>query len=81
MDRPVAEIAVLADQQIAKGFTIWQKWTCNNCGSRQTMEEPNLLYLSGTCQACGEISTIVVCGFMAATGAFVDAIAQDLRDA
>ena len=81
MDRPVEEIARQADAQIQLGFTIWQKWTCAHCGSRQTMEEPNLLYRSGKCQACGEVSTITVCGFMLAGGDLVEDVAQSIREA
>jgi len=81
MDRPVEEIARQADAQIQLGFTIWQKWTCQHCGSRQTMAEPNLLFRSGICQECGKQSTIEVCGFMLAGGDLVDDVAQSIRDA
>ena len=30
----------MCDFRIKQGFTIWQKWTCIHCGSRQTMAEP-----------------------------------------
>jgi len=81
MDKPVEEIAVQADAQIQKGFTIWQKWTCAHCGSRQTMDEPNLLYRSGRCQNCDKVSVIAVCGFMLAGGDLVDDVAQSIREA
>jgi hypothetical protein len=80
-DLPIDTIAKLGAEQIDKGFTLWQKWSCTHCGSRQTMEEPNILYRSGECQACGRISPIVVCGFMIAGGAAVDFLEQMVRDA
>lgn len=81
MDKPVEEIARQADVQIQLGFTIWQKWTCQHCGSRQTMAEPNLLFRSGNCQECGKTSTIEVCGFMLAGGDLVDEVAKSIREA
>ena len=80
MDRPVEEIAALADRMIQRGMTIWQKWTCQHCGSRQTMAEPNLLFRSGICQECGKQSTIEVCGFMLAGGALVPDLAQQIKE-
>lgn len=81
MDKPVEEIAKLADAQIQNGFTIWQKWTCSHCGSRQTMDTPNLLYRSGICQECGELSTIHVCGFMLANDLGAPVVQQSLGEA
>ena len=80
-DLPVEEIARQADEQIQKGFTIWQKWTCSHCGSRQTMEEPNLLYRSGRCQACDKVSVIVVCGFMLANAQGAEIVQSVLEKA
>jgi hypothetical protein len=66
-DLPIKEIEKMANAQIDRGFTIWQKWTCPACGSRQTMDTPDVLYLSGHCQECDTVSPITVCGFMMAT--------------
>ena len=79
MDRPVEEIARLADEQIQKGFTIWMKWTCSHCGSRQTMDTPNVLYRSGHCQACDKVSIIVVCGFMLTNDLGADVVQRSLE--
>jgi hypothetical protein len=80
-DRPVEEIAGQAVVQIDRGFRVWQKWTCPNCGSRQTMDEPDTFYLSGSCQNCGKVSKIHVCGFMLASrGAGADMIEQSVRN-
>jgi hypothetical protein len=81
VDRIIEEIAVLADAQIQKGMTIWQKWTCPNCDSRQTMDTPNVLYRSGRCQECGQVNIITVCGFMLAGGALVEDLAKSIKDA
>jgi len=66
-DLSIFEIEAMMNRQIDKGFTCWQKWSCPNCGARQTMDVPNTLYLSGHCQECATVSPIVVCGFMMAT--------------
>ena len=80
-DKPIEEIARLADEQIQKGFTIWQKWTCPNCGSRQTMSEPNLLYRSGRCHECEQINIITECGFMLANASGAEIVQASLEQA
>ena len=81
MDKPLEETAAIAQHQMDGGFTIWMKWTCPNCGSRQTMEEPNVLFSSGHCQECNTVSEITHCGLLAAKGAVVPILAQDLKEA
>lgn len=65
-DVPFNECHRQALDYINKGWDIWQKFTCNHCGARQTMEKPNLFYIAGKCEECGRISSINDCGFMAA---------------
>jgi hypothetical protein len=78
-DLPIREIEKMANAQIDKGFFIWQKWTCAHCGSRQTMDKPNVLYLTGECQECKRISPIPYCGFMlASSGAGAELIQSSL---
>ena len=45
----------------------YQKFTCEKCGSRQTMEEPNTFYLEGACEECKHVTDIRKkgCGYMA----------------
>jgi hypothetical protein len=77
-DKPIKVIAAMADEQIGKGFTIWQKWTCLHCGSRQTMDVPNVLYTSGKCQNCGVVSAISECGFMMASDLAVPLLQESI---
>jgi hypothetical protein len=83
MDEPLLVIAEKVADQVELGHTCWQKWTCPNCGSRQTMEEPNVLYRSGKCQACDTVSEIVVCGFMMVAGdnEYVEMVARSIKEA
>ena len=64
-DLPLNECAQLAEEFIAKGFMIFQKFTCEQCGSRLFMEEPNTFYKTGECDRCGHITEIKYCGFVA----------------
>jgi hypothetical protein len=52
-DYPLDIIAAECENLIkTKGATIYQKFTCANCGSRQTIDEPNTLFTSGICEEC-----------------------------
>lgn len=57
-DYPIEECAVTADEVIKKGGTVYQKFTCSGCGSRQTMDKPNVFFESGTCQKCNALTDI-----------------------
>jgi hypothetical protein len=39
------------------------KFTCERCGTRCTLSEPNMLYETGECFVCGHITKIVEGGF------------------
>jgi predicted RNA-binding Zn-ribbon protein involved in translation (DUF1610 family) len=44
-------------QLIMKGATVWIKFTCHNCGSRQTGDIPNRFYAKGyTCEECKKVT-------------------------
>ena len=47
---------------------VWMKFTCPNCGSRQTMDEPYTVFRHGTCQECGVTSRLERGGFLLAIG-------------
>lgn len=53
LDRPFYEVATEAQQHMARGHSIHQKFTCGRCSSRQTIGEPNKFFIKGLCQACG----------------------------
>lgn len=65
-DYPLSIIVEQADQILAKNPTaeLYQKFTCGNCGSRQTMDRPNSFYREGSCEECGHITSITHCGFI-----------------
>ena len=58
-------------EQLAKmgiKMRVHQKWTCEHCGSRQTMGEQNRFFAAGTCEACGEVTIIKRCNWLAIMG-------------
>ena len=61
-DKLLNEIADIAEEQIKQGNIIFQKFTCSNCNSRQTMEEPNKIYVEGVCEECNHVTKINECG-------------------
>lgn len=61
------KIVAEAEALVAEGnSTIFQKFTCEICLARQTMDRPNALYKTGKCDECGHISNLERngCGFM-----------------
>lgn len=69
MDIPVQQLVEQAELAISKmpGSNVFFKWTCRNCGSRQTFEEPNKLYTSGICEECKHETKIIAGGFLLVT--------------
>lgn len=63
-DLPFVECVDKADELIAKGGIVFQKFTCLHCGQRLTMGKPNTFYKEGTCDKCGETTKIDKCGFI-----------------
>lgn len=51
-DFPFEEVCKTAEEKINAGWTAYQKFTCEKCGSRQTMATPNVFYTSGLCEEC-----------------------------
>ena len=62
MDGPFNEVADEAEQYIKVGATVYFKFTCEHCSSRQTFTERNTLYETGKCEECGHITSLVSCG-------------------
>jgi len=67
-DHPIDECRKTLDEMLAinpmaKAF---QKFTCNNCGDRLTIDVPNKFFSSGKCDKCGHITDIKKhgCNFM-----------------
>ena len=57
-NHPWAEVVAQASAQIAAGAEVFQKFTCSHCGARQTMETPNVFFMMGACEECGEVTDI-----------------------
>jgi rRNA maturation protein Nop10 len=58
-DFPFDDVAREAVAWMKKGHTIFQKFTCARCGSRQTMSEPNRFFMRGRCEQCGSETDIL----------------------
>lgn len=58
LDYPFDEVTAEAEKLVAQGAMVHQKFTCQHCRVRQTMEEPNTFYTSGRCEECGGITDI-----------------------
>jgi hypothetical protein len=68
MDYPRDQIRALADTAISTHggpdvTRVYFTFTCAHCGERCTFEEPNALYETGECCACGSITTVARAGF------------------
>lgn len=57
-DYPFYEICNSVQEQIILGHECYQKFTCAKCGNRLTIEIPNVMYASGSCDKCGHITNI-----------------------
>lgn len=58
-----ANIKLLQDQADGVQTDIHFKFTCENCGERCMLSEPNQLFEYGECHKCGHETKIVVGGF------------------
>lgn len=67
-DFPIEDCLKTASVLIAAGQEVYQKFTCENCGSRQTMETPNKFFTSGVCEECGHETAIEKCNYIALLG-------------
>lgn len=65
IDLPFDEAAEAADKIVQSGGTVYQKFTCSCCGTRQTIETPNKFYRTGQCEECNTVTDLTECGFMA----------------
>jgi len=61
-DHPFMEVVKTAREHTEQGHTVHQKFTCEKCGVRQGIEEPNVFYTSATCESCGHETNLVVNG-------------------
>jgi hypothetical protein len=61
-NHPLMECVKSASLLIDQGAEIHQKYTCTNCGSRQTIDEPNKFFTHGQCEKCHHITNIQLTG-------------------
>lgn len=57
-DGPFEEVCREAERLTKDGYTVYQKFTCDGCGARLTMQEPGHFYEEGTCDNCPTITNI-----------------------
>jgi hypothetical protein len=57
-DFPFDLMCEQAKRRVGEGMTIYQKFTCAGCGSRLTMDNPNILFETGSCDKCDTITDI-----------------------
>jgi hypothetical protein len=69
-DFPFDDCAKKAGEMVSKGFSVFQKFTCAKCGSRQTIETPNTFHTSGRCEECQHVTDIKArgCNYMLMSG-------------
>jgi hypothetical protein len=65
-DYPFLEIADAVEAHASRGFSCYQKFTCDNCGSRQTIPDENVMHTKGKCEECGFTTDILKrgCNYM-----------------
>lgn len=63
-DLPVDVLMERAQFWISRGWDVYFKWTCPNCGLRQAFGVPNVLFKRGRCERCGHVTKILYGGFM-----------------
>jgi hypothetical protein len=66
-DHPIHECMRSAQELIDQGHEIYQKFTCEKCGSRQTIDERNVFYATGKCEECKHITNMRLrgCNYLA----------------
>lgn len=57
-DFPFDEAAAGAAEHIKNGATVFQKFTCVQCGERLTIEDANVFHSKGKCDRCGHVTNI-----------------------
>jgi len=71
-DHPFMDVCKSADDLVRKGWTTFQKFTCEQCKARQTIDVPNTFYTKGSCEECGHITDLRItgCNLLLMRGAF-----------
>lgn len=53
-----------AETLAQQGWTVHFKFTCEQCGQRCTLQEPNTLHEYGECFLCGHKTELSVVGYV-----------------
>lgn len=63
---PFYEVAAEAHAAMQNGATIFQQFNCAKCGTKQTLDTPNVFHKLGTCEECKHTTDIEKdgCNFM-----------------
>jgi len=68
-DGTLEEVIRSADAAREHGATVFQKWRCAKCNSRQTIPDANVFFHFGQCEDCGHVTDLrPACGYMAIFG-------------
>lgn len=59
---PFDEVCRHAEALATAGALVFQKYSCEECHARLTMEERNTFYTQGSCDQCGHITDIRATG-------------------
>ena len=62
MDHPFKDCCETAEKLANQGALVFQKFTCEKCNSRQTIDEPNTFFASGQCEECQHVTDITKTG-------------------
>jgi hypothetical protein len=62
LNHPFDQVTAKAEQLVQQGALVFQKFSCEKCGSRQTIDEPNTFFTKGSCEVCGHITDIRATG-------------------
>ena len=57
-DYPINDLAKTMTKAMARGAQVYMKFTCDYCGSRQTIDTPNQLYTQGKCEECNSVTDL-----------------------
>jgi ribosomal protein L40E len=66
-DHPIHECLKSANELLNQGHQVFQKFTCEKCGSRQTVDKPDMFYSHGRCEECLHVTDLRLkgCNYLA----------------
>lgn len=57
-NHPFEQVLMKATQLALGGAWLFQKYDCEHCGQRLTMDDANVFYTHGACDRCGRLTDI-----------------------